>query len=154
MNGLALWLAGAGLAAAGAGAVPRWHAAELGHGQQAVWTMPQILIYRDSASFRSAWGQLFPAAVSRPALPAVDFAKWRVILIAAGTKPTGGYYLTLASGQLVRDSAVVTVTVHTPAPDCGVTEALTSPAVAIAMPIVPAPFRIVFHERADSARCN
>jgi PrcB C-terminal len=150
----ALWLAGAGIATAGAHGSSGWHAAELGHSQQAVWASPQTLVYRDSGSFRSAWTQMYPAAGLRPALPLVDFTKWRVIIVAVGTKPNGGYHLSLERGQTARDSALLTLTLHTPAKGCGVSEELTTPAVAVATPIAPAPFRIIFHERADSAHCN
>lgn len=154
MHRLALWFTGAGIAVAGAHHAADWHAAELGHSQLAIWTAPQTLVYRDSGSFRTAWAQLYPVAGSRPALPAVDFAKWRVIIAAIGTKPTGGYSLTLERGQVVRDSALLTMTIHTPPKNCGVTEELTRPAVAIATPTTPVPFRIILQERADSARCN
>ena len=149
-----LWLVGAGIAAAGAHRSASWHATELGHSQQAVWVSPQTLVYRDSGSFRSAWTQMYPVAGMRPALPLVDFTKWRAIVIAVGTKPTGGYHLSLERGQTVRDSALLTVTLHTPAKGCGVTQELTTPAVAVATPITPAPFRVIVHERADSALCN
>lgn len=154
MNRFALWFAGAGAVVAGVPVAPNWHAAELGHSQMAIWTAPQTLVYRDAGIFRAAWVQLYPVTGSRPALPAVDFGKWRVIIAAVGNKPTGGYFLTLEHGQVVRDSALLTVTVHTPPKNCGVTEELTRPAIAIATPLTPVPFRIIFHERADSARCN
>jgi len=131
-----------------------WRARELGHSEQAAWDMAQTLVYRDSARFRAAWVQLYPIAASRPALPLVDFTKWRVLIIVAGTKPTGGYSLTLESGRTVHDSALITVTLHTPPRGCGVIEQLTTPAVAIATLNSPAPFRIIFHERADSVHCN
>jgi hypothetical protein len=149
-----LWFAAVGIVAAGARTIPAWHAAELGHSQVAIWTAPQTLVYRDSGSFRAAWVQLFPVAGLRPAMPAIDFGTWRVIIASVGTKPTGGYYLSLERGQVVRDSALLTVIVHTPPRNCGVTEELTQPAIAIATPIAPIPFRIAFHESAGRARCN
>lgn len=131
-----------------------WRAVELGHGQQSTWATMQNVVVRDTAAFRAAWTQLYPMAASRPALPRIDFRKWRVIVVAAGTRPTGGYRLALASGRVTRDSAFIAVTLYTPPRGCGVIEQLTSPAVAVATPATPAAFRVVVDERPDTVRCN
>src|ERR1019366_9880764 len=67
-----------------------WHAAELGHSARSNWSMPQTLVYRDSVAFRGAWTQLFPISSLRPALPAIDFTEYRVLIVASGSRPTGG----------------------------------------------------------------
>jgi hypothetical protein len=151
---VALWFAGAAMAAAGARAGTVWQAVELGHSEMAIWTEPQTRVYRDAGSFRSAWSQLYPVAGLRPVLPAIDFRTRRVIITSVGTKPTGGYRLTLEDGQAMRNSAVLTVTIHTPPRNCAVTQELTMPAIAIATPLSPVRFRIIYHERADSALCG
>jgi hypothetical protein len=141
------------LAIFAAGTTP-WRVRELGHSEIAAWDSSQSVVIRDAVRFRDAWTKLFPVPALRPALPLVDFTKWRVLVVAAGTRPTGGYRVVLDSGRVVRDSATIFVTLRTPAKDCGVAQQLTTPAVAIAIPVHPDPYRVIFHERADTARCH
>jgi hypothetical protein len=49
---------------------------------------------------------------------------------------------------------MIIVALRTPARDCPVAQQLTTPAVAIAAPAQPAAYRIIFRERADTARCH
>lgn len=142
------------LLAAGAIAGAPWHASELGRSARTSWSTPQTLVYRDNAAFRAAWAQLFPVPSMRPALPAVDFRKYRVFIVTAGNRGSGGYRLVLDEGHVVGDTAQITVTEYTPAPGCSYTQDITSPAVAIAAPRAPSGFRIVTHVRPDTVRCN
>jgi hypothetical protein len=146
-------IAGAGLAVTIASG-PAWRARELGHSALSGWDSSQTVVVRSPGAFRAAWLKLYPVAALRPALPLVDFSRWRVMFIAAGAKPTGGYTLSLNGGRLAGDSALIDVALRTPPPGCGVIEQLTTPAVAIATPTAPAAFRIILHERADTARCH
>lgn len=145
---------GAALAFAAVVVTAPWRVVELGRSQQASWTEPHVTAYRDSAAFRAAWIQLFPIGSTRPAAPRIDFRKSRVIIVATGTKPTGGYRLSLATARATRDSAFISVTLYTPPRGCGVTEQLTSPALAIATPVRPAGFRVTVLARPDTVRCN
>ena len=131
-----------------------WHASVLGSSTQGSWTTAQTIVIRDNAAFRAAWSQLYPMAARRPALPAVDFERYRVLIVAAGSKPTGGYRLALSNAAMIKDSAVITLTFFTPPSGCGVTQDITTPAIALAMPVAPLPFRINSQERADTVRCN
>lgn len=131
-----------------------WHAAELGHSARSNWSAPQTLIYRDSAAFRGAWAQLFPIPSLRPALPAIDFARYRVFIVVSASRPTGGYRLALDEGHVVGDTALITITAFTPPAGCGVTQEITAPAVAIAVPSSPTGFRIITRTRPDTVRCN
>lgn len=131
-----------------------WRAAELGRSVNSAWLTPQVIRYHDTGAFRAAWIQLFPDAARRPALPAVDFSKWRVVIVAAGDEPTGGYRLVFDSATANRDSAWVSVTLIHPPAGCGVIEQITHPAVAIAVPSMPAALRVIHLERADTARCH
>lgn len=136
------------------GCAATWQATELAHSAMSGWSTAQTLVVQDSAAFVRAWEQLYPIASFRPTLPPMDFAKNRVFIVAAGTKPTGGHRLALSGAEVVGDSALISVTLFTPPPGCSVSEALTTPALAIAVPVTPIPFRIIFHERADTVRCN
>ncbi|MGH7582875.1 MAG: protease complex subunit PrcB family protein [Gemmatimonadales bacterium] len=136
------------------GLIPPWGATEIGFSVQSTWTTRRTLTITDRATFRQRWSDLFAASAARPPLPVVPFATDRVIMIAAGTRPTGGYSLRLDSARVVRDSALIWLSLRTPPPGCGVTQELTAPAVAIALPRVPSAFRIITRERPDTARCD
>jgi hypothetical protein len=131
-----------------------WRAAELGRSVNSAWSTPQVLRYHDAGAFRSAWAQLFLDAGRRPALPAVDFSKWQVVIVAAGAEPTGGFRLVLDSARATRDSAWISVTLIHPPAGCGVIEQITHPAVAVAVPSTPMAVRVIHLERADTTRCH
>jgi hypothetical protein len=135
-------------------ALVAWHASQLGTSTQSSWTTSLTLTIHDAAALRNAWSQMYPVAAQRPALPAVSFDKYRVVIVAAGTRPTGGYRLALSESHIARDSALISVTMFTPAPGCGVTQEITTPAIAVAMPSSPKSFRIILQERADTVRCH
>jgi hypothetical protein len=131
-----------------------WHATEIGRSPQGKWTTPQTLVYQDSAAFRDAWAQLFPVPSLRPALPAIDFSRYRVFIVASGARPTGGFRMALDEGHVVGDSALITVNLFSPPAGCAVTQEITTPAVAIAALNSPAAFRIITRTRPDTLRCN
>ncbi len=141
------------VAAVVAAAAP-WRAAELGASARSNWTTAQTLVYQDSAAFRGAWAQLYPVPALRPALPAVDFTKSRVLVVAAGNRPTGGFRVALDEAHVAGDSALITVNLFTPAAGCGVMQEITAPAVAIVAPVLPTAFRIITRTRPDTVRCN
>jgi PrcB C-terminal len=135
-------------------AVAPWGAIQLATSVRSGWTDPATVVITDSAGLRSGWARLFEGTSLRPPPPRIAFAKDRVVIVAAGTRPTGGFTLRFDSAAVVRDSALIWVTLHTPPPGCGVTQELTAPAVAIAMPREPAPLRVVTRERPDSVQCD
>jgi len=131
-----------------------WSAVELGSSVRSAWTSPRQIIYSDSAAFRRGWSDLFSTASMRPALPVINFNALRVLVVAAGSKPSGGYTIRLDSARATRDSALIYVSLRTPPPGCGVTQEITSPAVAIAVPNVPKRLHVITRERPDSVRCT
>jgi hypothetical protein len=131
-----------------------WNVTELGHSTQSAWTAAQTIVVNDTVAFGHAWADLYSAASTRPPMPAVDFAKSRVVVVASGYRPTGGFRLALSDAHVAGDTAIITITLFTPPAGCAVTQQLTMPAIAIAMPVVPAQFRIVSSERPDTVRCN
>ena len=141
------------LALGSSGPAP-WRATELGFSTRSAWTAPGTMIIADAATFRRRWNELFAETTGRPPLPGVRFAADRVIMVAAGTRPSGGYSLRFDSAGVVRDSALIWLSLRTPPPGCGVTQELTAPAVAIMLPRAPAPLRVITRERPDTTRCD
>jgi hypothetical protein len=84
-----------------------------------------------------ALADVFPAPLGAgETAPAVDFRRDRVLVVGMGPKPTGGFALELArpNGWAKGETAVVQVAVREPAPGAMVTQALTSPCLALAIP--------------------
>ena len=66
-----------------------------------------------------------------PLLPAVRFSKEMLVVASMGTRPTGGYTITIDSVWVAGDSLRVAVREQSPGPRCGTTAALSAP-VALA----------------------
>lgn len=70
-------------------------------------------------------------------LPRVDLGDDGILLlISMGTRPTGGYGITVPAQAPMEDGEVrLQVEFQVPAPDALVTQALTSPCVLVALPV-------------------
>ncbi len=110
-------------------------------------------IYRDSAAFAAGWDTLF-VDPSRPALPALSFATRRAVIVSAGTRTTGGFRMVRDTAWIGDDTLHLVVTVITPPPGCAVTQELTAPAIALAVPAAPRSVAVVRRERADTTHCS
>ncbi len=67
-------------------------------------------------------------------VPEVDFQREMVVVIALGSRPTGGYAVRLASLLMFQDSIVVRYEELRPGPTCMTTQALTYPYYVAAVP--------------------
>jgi hypothetical protein len=78
--------------------------------------------------------ELLGGAPDGAPVPAVDFERDMVILVAMGQRPTGGYQIEVS--QVVRADTLLTATVTETAPgrSCMTTQAFTAPAVAVRVP--------------------
>jgi len=86
----------------------------------------------------TAWRGAFPTTLlGAPAAPApVDFARDGVLLVGMGQRPTGGFGIRLAAPVARVEGGVATVRVAftSPPPGAMVTQALTSPCLAVRVP--------------------
>jgi len=92
-------------------------------------------VIRDQESWQAAWTTLYIGMTpAPPAPPAVDFSRSTVILVALGTRPTGGFDITVS--RVARDAGVlyVEVTSTSPGDRCGTTQALTRPVDIVVVP--------------------
>ncbi len=125
----------------------------LGVSLQSGWTDPVVRVYRDPAAFAAGWDTLF-VNPPRPVMPALHFATRRAVIVGAGTRRTGGFRMAWDSARVAGDTLHLDVTVITPAPGCAVTQELTAPAIALAVPAAPPAVTVVRHERADTTHCS
>jgi hypothetical protein len=92
---------------------------------------PRRAVIATAAAWHTAWQELFARQTPAPELPAVDFDTDVVVLVAMGTRASGGYGI--AVDDVARADGVIRVRVTETAPGsgCGVTLALTQPADAV-----------------------
>ena len=84
------------------------------------------LVIRERAALESSWARVFNQVQGNPA-PAVDFARESVILVALGTRRTGGHDVRVDAITRSGDGAVVRYTATSPGPGCITTQGVTSP---------------------------
>jgi len=104
-------------------------------------------VVSDTLTWASVWKQFGGA---NP-LPQIDFAQNRVLLVALGTRPTGGYGIRVDSLAYL-GGTVVHVSTIAPGPTCPTTQGLTSPAELVRVPQLPEP--IVFQDHAVVTDCR
>lgn len=92
-------------------------------------------VLRDEEAYASFWERLHTDRNSVPDRPEVNFETEIVVAVVLGQRPTGGYsvgideVLTTESGGQIQ----VQFTESVPGDECGVTQALTSPYVLVAI---------------------
>jgi hypothetical protein len=107
--------------------------------QQSGWRLPGETVIRDRAAWEAAWRTLHGAETADetvPAAPQIDFTRDMVIVVALGSRPSGGF--TVKVDELTREGsgAVVRYTATEPGAGCMTTQALTSPVDVVRVPRV------------------
>jgi hypothetical protein len=104
---------------------------QIGSGAISELTTQQVLAVPDEATWAKVRERLVFASNDQP--QPVDFAAERVVVVALGQRPTGGYSVRVESvaerGGVLEISAVE----EAPGPSCLTTQALTQPFVVIAV---------------------
>ena len=108
---------------------------------------PQRLVIHDDSAYAALW-----AKMKGGERPAVDFQNEIVVAAAAGSRPTGGYAITMARAIRQQDSLLVEVVLSVPSPECRATQALTQPAQVVAIQSLKAK-RVTFLEREKIVGC-
>ena len=96
------------------------------------FTTPVQAIVADSQTWAATWVQTYGNLPPHP-LPAIDFTAYRVIAVALGTEPSGGYAIQVDSA-VTSGGTVVYLSTFAPGPTCLTTGAMTSPAELVRMP--------------------
>jgi hypothetical protein len=117
--------------------------------QQSSWEEVLEVMVTTTEDWAAAWNHLHDGVSPPPPMPEVDFTTQRVMIVTAGSRPNGGFTLTHERTEVVGDTLVLDVTLGVPGASCMTTMALTSPALALAVPLVPA---AVVVRRAEQVR--
>ena len=91
---------------------------------------PQAVAITSADEYATIWEQTLGGNAQRPE---VDFGKESVVILLAGSKPSGGYSVEPKSVRIEGDVLVVDAAIKPPPPDAIVTMAFTSPWAAIAV---------------------
>lgn len=113
---------------------------------------PRRTVIRSSEEWTAAWRELTGMLVPQDPAPELDFGVTSVVLVAMGSRPTGGYVIEVASVTAGDDTLYVTVRETSPGPECIVTQATTSPALAVLVPRVGA--EVSFLEETATTDCG
>lgn len=108
----------------------------------------QDRVIRDSNAWQSLWTEAFRQQQPVPQTPAVDFSRDMVLLVAIGSRPSGGYAVSIDSVVQYQGGLVVEATERMPGRSCITTAVLTSPAVGIRVPIATGEIRFRRQQRA------
>ncbi|HEX8849731.1 MAG TPA: protease complex subunit PrcB family protein [Gemmatimonadaceae bacterium] len=100
---------------------------------------PQRIIVRDEAAWRALWPQL----QAGPAVPAIDFSREMVLVVALGERTSGGYSIFVDAASATFDGITVEVRSVAPGKHCGTTAALTQPVDAARIQRVEGSVRFV-----------
>jgi hypothetical protein len=115
---------------------------------------PRRLVIREEAEYFALWAQ-HAAELNRLALPPdVDFSREMVVLVAMGTRPTGGYYIDVVDIELHGHTLRILVGERMPRAGTMQVQMPTQPYQFIALPAVNARarFRTVYEATSQGSR--
>jgi hypothetical protein len=113
---------------------------------------PARLVVRDAAAWQSLWAQIYQRRFPVPPVPAIDFSREMLVVVALGSRSSGGYGIMIDGAS--DGGAYVTIAVRSisPSPKCGVTAALTQPVDIARLPRRDGEVR--FLEHAEVRECK
>lgn len=94
---------------------------------------PLRTLIRTEREWEDLWSRLAANRIPRPSPPAVDFSDEVVVVVAMGTRPSGGHAIRIDSVRYAKDTLWVDVTSVAPGAGCLTTQALTAPVAAVAV---------------------
>ena len=113
---------------------------------------PVRSVVRDEQSWLEFWGVL--TAVLRPApdAPAVDFTRDMVLVAAMGSRPTGGYVISIEGAYTSDGALYVDVLERSPGVGCLSAQVMTFPVTAVRVRVHAGSVRFVTRE--ESGPCD
>ncbi len=106
---------------------------------------------RTADEWAGMWAKATRGQQPAAAAPTVDFSRNMVLLVAMGTRPSGGYVARIDRVYDASGTRVVEATFTSPQ-NCLTTQALTAPYAAVIAPTTAAPVRFV--TKAEVRRCS
>ena len=94
----------------------------------------RLAVISDAATWQQTWAQTFAILRPQPPVPGVDFSAHGVVLAALGSRPSGGFSITIDSVVHSAAEDIVFVTSTSPGSGCLVTQVITAPVTAVVTP--------------------
>lgn len=91
-------------------------------------------LVRDPAGWTRLWAEIHAGQTPAEAAPAVDFSRHMLIAVALGTRPSGGFAVTVRTVATRGDRLEVAVLETCPPPGAMVTTTLTQPVEVVRVP--------------------
>lgn len=108
------------------------------------------LVLADSEEWASVWAELVGPMLPEPPLPEVDFAHHRVVVLAMGERPSGGYDIGVRKIFQTADTTRVVVVETSPGASCNATTQVTTPALVLTIPALEGVVAFVEEEAVHS----
>ncbi len=113
---------------------------------------PQRTVVRDAAAWQELWAAIWRDHGAAAPLPAVDFSREMVVVVALGERNSGGHSILIDSATVSDGSLQVWVRSISPGPNCVTAGALTEPVDAARLPRVEG--RVEFRESSEVSDCR
>lgn len=98
------------------------------------YTQHTTSVIRNAEGLAAAWATLHANQQPVPPLPAIDFSKEMIVVVATGTKPNGGFSVVVSSASESGGRVTVTSTETAPGATCAVPAVITAPADVARLP--------------------
>ena len=109
-------------------------------------------VLRTRAEWEAFWRELTSNHLPPPPPPAIDFDRRMVLVAAMGSRPTGGYAISIERVWEAEGRVTAVVREVSPGPDCAVTQAFTAPVAAVS--VERRDGEPTFVEIAETRRCS
>lgn len=113
---------------------------------------PTRAVVSDREAWEASWAQIHATVSPVPPAPEVDFATRRLLLLATGARPSGGYTIDVSGLATAEGTMYVSVRTTSPGPTCLVTMAVTHPTLVLSVP--DGPEEVVFVEEEAISSCT
>ena len=126
-------------------------AVRVAHAYYSGFRQPLRTIVDNDAEWRATWATYTAGLSPAPPAPAIDFARYDVIVAALGERNSGGYDMTISRIARTSDYLYVELSSRRPGPRCLTTAALTQPVDLVRIPRLHPP--VMFIEKSVQNDC-
>jgi len=95
---------------------------------------PRRQLVETQAEWEAVWAESSANMWPQPPAPAVDLSDHRLVVLAMGGRPTGGYSISAEELSQLGADLWLTVMERSPGPGCMVTQATTAPLTVVEVP--------------------
>jgi hypothetical protein len=113
---------------------------------------PARLVITDAATWATVWNTIHESIEPRPAPPTIDFGSSMIVVAAMGSRPTGGFAVSIEGVYRTDQKLYVVVKEISPGANCATTQAITAPVAAVSTGRLD--LALTFIERRETSSCG